>query len=189
MSVFKCRGDKTAVGRWSFTPFTFLNEGVIERHFSTSVPTVSSMPAWLLDSCTITAIKAVQYRKPETDALNRLRTSRFGQTQFALPSASSPRGTTPEDGGRKACMLKDQKREKGPENKARARKSTATGGKQSRLHLHLRGHHLPNWRKLIVFNAVEAGCNRLPSCWWWMEPIGGVREGGRSEKVPSVEYE
>lgn len=101
MSVFKCRGDKTAVGRWSFTPFTFLYEGVIERHFSTSVPTVSSMPAWLLDSCTITAIKAVQYRKPETDALNRLRTSRFGQTQFALPSASSPRGTTPEDGGRK----------------------------------------------------------------------------------------
>lgn len=42
--------------------------------------------------CPITVIKAVQYRKPETDGKNRLRMSCFSQTQFAQPSTLGPRG-------------------------------------------------------------------------------------------------
>lgn len=42
--------------------------------------------------CTITAIRAVQYHKPETDGKNRLWTSCFSQAQFAQQSTSGPKG-------------------------------------------------------------------------------------------------
>lgn len=35
------------------------------------------------------------------------------------------------------------------------------------------GDNLWNSQRLIVFNTVTQGLNRLPACWWWMERLEG----------------
>lgn len=57
---------------------------------------------------TIAAIRAIQRCKPETDGLNRLRTSCLSQTQFARPSTFGPMGRGWRVGGRKAWTLVEQ---------------------------------------------------------------------------------